>query len=269
MKKKYKIALLSAYIGNGGDSGKLSITLDAMQELQEYDVDIYFFTNDDLHILQKLYEPIIKKEDIISYTLVDRIVKLIYLMRYKQYVYPSESDNYTRLLAKLPKMKFYKLIPVEKYDYYIWLDSKFTIEKHWLKYVHWLIENNLEADMIVSKHSVRNSIREELDFIVNAPKNSTIFSKYNREELAYQVYKYRKSPYFRDDKLYECGMIIYNKKILRKCDFLEEWYAHNFYYSIQDQLSIPYLQQKYDINIVAVVQNVMNMPFCRHEYFIK
>jgi hypothetical protein len=64
-------------------------------------------------------------------------------------------------------------------------------------------------------------------------------------------------------------MIIYSKTILEKMNFLDEWYAHNYYLSIQDQLSFIPLINKYNVQVWGIPQYVFNMPFVEHEYGLK
>lgn len=266
--QKYKIALITAYVGTGEDA-ELSFAHDAKAELAAYGVDIYMFNNESVDVLKSYIEPTLSKNDIIHETKFEKSIFRWYLrFKYKQNLKPKEQDNYTRLIAKIPKILFYNLIPND-YDYYIWLDSKFTIHKHWLDYVLWLIRKYPAVDIITSKHSERNSIAIELDLMneqMKKFKTKSFLSKYNLLEINNQVKRYLKSPKFVDDKLYELGMIIYSSKMLGKTDFLEEWYAHNYYLSIQDQLSFPYLCKKYIIAVQGVKQDIINMPFARHEY---
>lgn len=266
--KKYKIALITAYIGNGGDS-ELSFTTDAQLELDAYHVDVYRFNNFNVDELKPFLQPVIAKEEIINETWRDKL-SYFYNSKYKfkQNLTPTEKDNYTRLIAKIPKILFFEVVP-QDYDYYIWLDSKFTIHCHWLDYALWLINKYPNVDIITSLHSERASIKQELDLMseqIKKYKTEIFLSKYNLAEVNSQVKFYLKSPKFVDDNLYELTMMVYSSRILGKTDFLKEWYAHNFYLSIQDQLSFPYLAKKYNIEIQGVLQDVFNMPFVNHEY---
>ena len=152
MEKNYpKIAIISAFIGNGGQTGALSFTEAAQRDFEKYGIDVYSFTDKDLNLLELHVEPTIKKESIVSDRFIDRIRMKWYRQRYKQPIYPSEKDDYTRLVAKIPKILFYKVVPNE-YDYYVWLDSKFTIQEHWVEYLFWLIDRYQGYNIITSKH---------------------------------------------------------------------------------------------------------------------
>lgn len=265
---KYRIAIISAFIGNGGTSGELKITAEAQAELEAYGVDVYCFNNDNVDLLKPYFEPKIKKEDIISENICDKLADFFFKIKYRQTIVPSAEDNNTRLIAKIPKIQFYNLIPQE-YDYYIWLDSKFTIYEHWLKYILWLIERYGANDIVTSRHAERNSVREEYTFmmeILKNPEDVDLGRKYSMIDLVRQINLYSTDNNFVDSKLYELTMIIYNKSMLNSTNILDLWYAHNFYLSIQDQLSFPYVLSKFPVKIFGVRQDVFNMPFVRHEY---
>lgn len=272
--EKIKIAIISAYIGNGGTSGDLKFTPQAKAELADYGVDVYYFNDKNIDVLNPFFEPTISRDEVVNESWRSKILSKIYSFRYKQSVYPSEKDNYTRLIAKIPKILFYKVVP-QKYDYYIWLDSKFTIEEHWLKYILWLLNKYKGYDIVTSRHSERCSIKEEFDFmktIMESTDDSLYNSKidlqkkYDLKTIWEQIYVYLNDIEFVDDMLYELTMIIYSKSMLDKQYFSEEWYAHNYYYSIQDQVSFPFLVKKHKINVCPVYQRVFDMPFAIHEY---
>lgn len=259
---------MTAFIGNAGNTGELKITPEAQAEFDRYGVDVYKFNNDNLDQLLPYVEPTMTEEEVLGMTRRDRRVFWYYeKIKYKQPVRPKKEDDYTRLVAKIPKMTFYKVVP-QGYDYYVWLDSKFTIYEHWLDYLLWLIGKYPYADIITSKHGARHSVEEEtLDMLKYlAIEGDSLRKKYYAPTLAFQLYKYQQSPGFVDDCLNELTMIIYSSRMRAKTQFAEEWYAHNCHYTIQDQLSFPFLCKKHHIKVASVCQDVFNMPFVTHEY---
>lgn len=264
MEANCKIAIVTAFLGNGGSSGPLSFSADAQKELSEAGVDVFSFTDADLDLILPFENPAMCKDDIIDDSISRRIKSWHFKNKYSQSIYPSFEDKRNRLLAKIPKMLFYKLIP-SGYDYVVWLDSKFTVYAHWYDYLLWLIESHPGYDIITSKHCERGSVKEEVDFMFKH-MDKNMMQKYDLAEIALQYDDYRHSCLKNDDKLYELTMIIYSKSILDKQAFCEEWYAHNVFYSIQDQVSFPYLVNKYGIKVFDVQQCVFEMPFVSHEY---
>lgn len=261
-----KIAIISALIGNGGESGVLAFTDEAQRQVENYGMDVYSFSDKDLDLLKPFFEPTLKIEDVVADGFADRLRMKWYRQRYKQPVYPTEKDDYTRLVAKIPKILFYKLVP-DTYDYYIWLDSKFTIQEHWAEYMLWLIDRHQDCDIITSKHNARNSVKEEVEFMLKYRNvEKTMPLKYDMAKIAWQYSAYSKNDWFVDDKLFELTMIVYSKSMLKKKAFCEEWYAHNYYYTIQDQVSFPFLLQKHKLKVWNWNQMVFEMPFTIHEY---
>lgn len=260
-----KIAILTAFIGNGGQSGELCINAAAKTQLEDYGVDVYRFNNDNIELLKPYIEPLFSKNEVINEKIWDNITYSYLKLKYRQKIQPTKTDNYTRLIAKIPKILFYKLIPND-YDYYIWLDSKFTIQEYWLNYVLWIIQQHQSSDIITSLHSERSSMKQEVKAMLKyLQKSNKIFcEKYYTPDILKQYYAYKNQ--ITDNRLFELTMIIYSKSILEKKNFLDKWYAHNYYYTIQDQLSFLYLLEECKINIWGIPQYVFNMPFTNHEY---
>lgn len=264
----YRIAIITALIGNGGESGELTFTTEVQAQLDAYGVDVYRFNDDNIESLTPHFKPVLNKDEVVKERPKHKIRHFLNKIWYKQKQLPPQEDNHTRLIAKIPKILFYKLMPQE-YDYYIWLDSKFIIHEHWLDYVLWLISNHESYDLITSKHSDRDSVKAEVKFMLGhiKRKNKGMCEKYIGVDIARQFNLYKNR--FVDDRLFELSMIIYSKGILAKKDFFEDWYSNNYHLTIQDQISFAYLIKKHRINVWQIPQYVFNMPFTEHEYGIK
>ena len=266
--KKYKIAIMTAFIGNAGNTGELKVLPEAQAEFDRYGVDVYRFNNDNLEQLLPHVKPTLSEAEVLHRTRWDKFVYGYYeRVKYKQRNCPKKEDNYTRLVAKIPKMMFYKVVPLE-YDYYVWLDSKFTIHEHWLDYLLWLLGKYPDADLIVSKHSMRSSVEDEVEDMLKWLEAGypSLYTKYYAADLAFQLYKYQQSPSFVDNSLNELGMIVYSYRMVAKSQFAEEWYAHNYYFTIQDQISFPFVSKKHNIRFASIGQSVYEVPFLTHEY---
>ena len=263
--EKLKIALLSAFIGAPGKE-ELKITQTCLEKMKGYGVDIFLYNGNNIDLLKEHVEPelVLRNEDI-GKTSFFKSIKDYF--RFYQSQYPSSEVTHNRLLAKIPKMQFYKLIG-EGYDYYIWLDSKFTLLDSWMDYIFDLIEKNGDHALQVCYHSERSNIREEYDYMRYHIKHKSeiVSSRYVLKDMYYQIQKYFSDPAFVDNKLFEAGFLLYSKKILLHKDFLDEWYAHNYYYTIQDQLSLPYLLNKYNIDVCPLKQSVFDLPGTKYGY---
>jgi hypothetical protein len=155
--------------------------------------------------------------------------------------FPSRSSLSPRMQAKIPKMLGYELAP--GYDYYIWIDSSFVLSHSGA--VAWFVNACDNFDMVVFKHPHRQSISEELNYMVGRMKSgdSYLIDRYRNEPVCEQVKMYLADEDFKDDSLYACGAFVYRKEMFEQPthNILPLWYYHNARYSIQDQLSLPYL----------------------------
>lgn len=158
---------------------------------------------------------------------------------------PRVRSMLPRLQAKIPKMLAYEVYP--GYDYYIWIDGNFTTkDKDSFKL---MVDNCGNNDFAFFRHPHRETVGDEFDFMFHhLPGNSYLKARYENEflEEQYNIYmRYGKE--FRDQPLYACGAFVYNKSAFLKPDInlLKEWFYHNCRYSVQDQLSLPYLLMLY------------------------
>ena len=149
-----------------------------------------------------------------------------------------------RMQAKIPKMLGYELAP--GYDFYIWIDSSFVLSHR--AAIVWFVESCKDFDMVVFNHPHRNSVSEELDFILRGINdgNDYLISRYKDEPIEEQVNLYLSDKEFEDDALYACGAFIYRKELVARpeANILPLWYYHTARYSVQDQLSLPYLANR-------------------------
>ena len=153
-----------------------------------------------------------------------------------------------RLRAKMPKMLQWAEFP--GYDYYIWVDSKLRMDNP--KAAEALVEACSGKDACFFRHSARASIQLELNHVVDYLNQGSqyIIDRYSGEDMASQVSSYLADPNFIDDSLFECGVFVYSSKVVQNPDLnlFKEWFYHNCIWSVQDQLSLPYLLQSFGIN---------------------
>jgi hypothetical protein len=152
-----------------------------------------------------------------------------------------------RLRAKMPKMLQWSDFP--GYDYYIWVDSKLRMDNP--KAAESLVKACSDKDACFFRHSARNSIRLELEHVIDHLNNGSqyIIDRYAGEDIAGQVSSYLADPNFVDHSLFECGAFVYSSRVVQNPDLnlFKEWFYHNCIWSVQDQLSLPYLLQKFGV----------------------
>ncbi len=262
----YKIALLSAFIGNPGKN-ELKMTEGCRKKLEDYGVDVFLFNNTNIDLLVPFAQPALESKPPTLKTDRGFMGNLVDKIRFRQFIYPTEDATKNRLMAKLPKMQFYKLLDKE-YDFYIWMDSKFTLKDNWLDVILNWIEQYGQHDLVICKHSERNSISSEYEYMryYMVKKDDNLCPKYVLKDMYYQVQKYLSDSKYVDNSLFEAGFMLYSKNILKHKEFLDAWYAHNYYYTIQDQLSLPYLLQKHNIDVCPLEEIVYKLPGTKYGY---
>lgn len=152
-----------------------------------------------------------------------------------------------RLRAKMPKMLQWSDFP--GYDYYIWVDSKLRMDNP--KAAESLVKACSDKDACFFRHSARNSIRLELEHVIDNLNNGSqyLIDRYAGEDMAGQVSSYLADSNFVDHSLFECGAFVYSSRVVQNPDLnlFKEWFYHNCIWSVQDQLSLPYLLQKFGV----------------------
>ena len=169
-----------------------------------------------------------------------------------------------RLKGKIPKMLEWLSSP--GYDYYIWVDSKFTLNNG---IIETLINQLGDADLGLFKHSHRDSVQSELEFVnlLIEQGNHYLNSRYVGEHMDKQVSDYLSDETFVDDKLFAAGCFIYSSKLVENTQYniLKEWFFHNNLYSIQDQLSLPYLLHKFKTKYITFDFDLLNTSLMNYE----
>lgn len=163
-----------------------------------------------------------------------------------------------RTKSKIPKMLEWEN-DENLYDYYIWIDSKFTLNDG---IIFELINQIGKNDLALFKHPYRDSISKEIEFIEDEinKNNNYLLSRYYGEDFRKQLNIYMTNKKFIDNKLFACGCFVYSKNLIinREYNLLKEWFYHNMIYSIQDQISLPYLLQKFNTNYIIYDFDLLN-----------
>ena len=166
-----------------------------------------------------------------------------------------------RLRGKIPKMVVWEDHP--GYDYYIWMDSGFSISDE--SSIERMVDACIGVDACFFAHSGRSSVKQELDFVISLMNtgNQYLLDRYNGERMKEQVDEYFKDASWIDNVLFECGTFIYSKDIVANTEYnvMKEWFYHNCIWSVQDQLSLPYLFHKFGIRYKLLEGNVYSNKY--------
>jgi glycosyltransferase involved in cell wall biosynthesis len=170
-----------------------------------------------------------------------------------------------RTKGKIPKMMEWYEHP--DYDYYIWIDSKFTVLDGFIDQMLEYADDE-EADICFFNHPERSSTRDEMDFMIEKMKNGDTYllSRYEGEIMEEQVNKYLADPGFKDDQLFYCGLFMYSKRLVanRQSNLMTDWFLHCILYHTQDQLWFPYLLYKHNVKYKVYTPHMLHNNFMRY-----
>ena len=143
-----------------------------------------------------------------------------------------------RLKAKIHKMLQWRFVDS---DWYVWMDSS-------VKLIHpdpasYIIDAVGKAPLCLFKHTSANSIVEEASRVLYDLQNHIDYAekRYLGEPIREQVINYLSDPNFIDNKLFGMTFFAYHSSISH---LMQEWFLHNLTWSIQDQISFPYVLYK-------------------------
>lgn len=176
--------------------------------------------------------------------------------------YPSRARSMSpRLKGKIFKMLAWEEFP--DYDYYIWMDSTFHMLKS--KAVEYAIKSLGDADICLFNHPERSTLKQEVDYVLAklGQQDSYISSRYDGERIAWQYDKYVSDKGFLDNKLFAAGCFIYSRRLIKNKNYnlLKEWFYHNCVWSVQDQISLPYLIDKFNTNHNVFDTGIYDNPY--------
>jgi len=157
-----------------------------------------------------------------------------------------DKSLHPRLKGKIPKMLEWMNVEA---DYYVWIDYPLEIITNDF---YKIVDELEDCDICLFKHVERGSIFDELNFMeheMNIKNNTYIISRYENEPIRQQVELYFNDSNFTDNNLFNMGFFIYSKNLVKNKDYniMKDWFFHNTIYSIQDQISFPYLLSKHKV----------------------
>jgi len=172
-----------------------------------------------------------------------------------------ERSMMPRLRGKIPKMTVWETHP--DYDYYIWIDASFSLLQS--DAIERMVDYCIGWDACFFSHPARTSVKQELDFVVELMRNDNqyLIERYSGEKMTEQVDFYMKDPTWKDNLLLACGIFIYSKSVVENKEYnlMKEWFYQNCLWSVQDQLSLPYLLHKFKTNFRLFEQSVYSNQY--------
>jgi hypothetical protein len=168
-------------------------------------------------------------------------------------------DLNPRLRAKYFRMCSHMIYP--SIPFFIWVDSSIQLKEG---IIEWMKKMLGDYDAVFFKHSLRSSVVEEKNYVIQNMSNSYLNKRYINYDLNAQVESYLKEGFPDKDGLIEAGLFLRkNTENVNKA--FDHWFIEQVKWSIQDQLSLPYILWKHKINYKIITDyTVYNGPF--HKY---
>ena len=153
----------------------------------------------------------------------------------------------SRLAAKIPKFRPDMFTSCASS---VWIDASFQGDGGWL---YRASTTSLEScDLVFFKHPDRDTVFEEVQ--VSIPMD-----KYKGFPLDQQLKHYKSLGFADDFGLLACGVIA-RRHTAEVEDLGNAWLAENLRWSIQDQISLPYLLWKRNVRYITFEENLWNGP---------
>lgn len=178
--------------------------------------------------------------------------------------FPTRDASFTpRMNGKIPKMLAWLYYP--GYDYYIWMDSYFKMSQE--DSVAWFVSQMQGYDALFFKHPYRSSIMSEAEYMESeAEKGNTYLTpRLKGEPVLRQAKAYCADKDFKDELLIAACAFCYSGKIVedKGNNLMKEWYLQTCIGSVRDQISLPYVLSKFNVNYKLIEENVFGLKYLK------
>jgi hypothetical protein len=154
-----------------------------------------------------------------------------------------------RLQARIVKMFHWQMVP--EYDYYIWVDSSFSLLHP--DSVKWFLEQCEGVDIAVLKHPMRSTIREEADYIKArlVKRCKYVVPRYENELVDEHLKEVFSHPKFVDNHLYASTAFVWRNS-RRLINMMREWWYFTSRYHTVDQLALPFVLWQFGAKVNVI-----------------
>jgi len=168
-----------------------------------------------------------------------------------------------RIQAKMYRMLGWEMYP--GFDYYIWLDAGFDLVSD--KAIYAFVKHCEEHDIAMFKHSMRQSIQSEALAVINLlkAKDQYIIERYTNEPMIEQVHHYLEIEKYKDTFLVETGAFCYRPTEKIKA-MLKDWYYECCRWTCQDQLSLPVVVIRHNVDITFFPTSIHKTGLIQHTW---
>jgi len=167
---------------------------------------------------------------------------------------PSRHNSmHPRLKGKLPKMLEWRSVNA---DWYIWMDSSVKINTG-IDIPEIIIKTARNNPLCLFRHTQATSIQEEAACVLQGISrgNDYFVKRYSGEPIANQLETYLNDDSFKDNNLFQMTFFAYHKSAAA---LMQEWFVHNCIWSIEDQISFPYVLSKSGLQYSCFEGNVLS-----------
>ena len=175
--------------------------------------------------------------------------------------FPRHDVN-ERLRSKYFKMNTHWEHP--EFSAYIWIDGAYTV--HPVELRKWMIEQLGSADCAFFKHPERQTIVQESDVITEAVALGMpyLVVRYSGEPMKAQVDSYVAEGLPVDKFFLLNGGLFIRRNLPHVNAAFDHWFIENFKWTIQDQLSLPYILWKHNVTWRVLEGSIWSGPY--HSY---
>jgi len=142
------------------------------------------------------------------------------------------------------KVKICPHLYIDNYDLYFYIDANFEVINDLNEYVN----SYFRGGFLTLQHPKRNCIYKESDAILALKKE-------NEDTLYTQLNEYINKGHKRNQGLYQNGVLVRDNSANEMCEL---WYNEIEKYSYRDQVSLPFIVQKYRYNISVIPSQRIN-----------
>lgn len=178
--------------------------------------------------------------------------------RYTDKDFPPIIGMMPRMQYRIPKTHGWQMFP--GYDYYLWLDGSLSLQHP--DSVMWFLMKCVGHDMVLFRHPWRKTAQEECDHIEEKllKNDKYITPRYKGGLHKEQLAECFEDPDFVDDRLYTSTAFMYanNEKVREALKF---WWYHGSRYFTCDQIVLPYVVWKGQLDVAVIEENQYKIPY--------
>lgn len=157
--------------------------------------------------------------------------------------------------AKYVKIMTHTIKALQAFDIVVWMDGSFQPTNGRLH------EDATQAvskatPLAVHRHSRWSRVLQDVLYCSNVNHDPAYLKRrYTYQDMLHQYAHYLREG-FKDERAYECGILVKQMRHPKLIAFMETWWSHNCMFTYQDQISFGFLVEKHAMPIHVLGTNV-------------